>query len=153
MFAALAIALVAVAVAIGAWFRPIPAATPTPAATTFTDQQIADAKSRVCEEFNMVHKAVVINTGRDGGGDPTATLAVAANARLSLAAGGQSLLSVLGREAATPAVLADAVRTLANDFQELAIGYMADAKNTDPAQEALLREGDTATLTIEQLCK
>lgn len=101
----------------------------------------------------MVHKAVVINTGRDGGGDPTATLAVAANARLSLAAGGQSLLSVLGREAATPAVLADAVRTLANDFQELAIGYMADAKNTDPAQEALLREGDTATLTIEQLCK
>ncbi len=54
---AIVIALIAVAVAIAAWFRPAPKAE-TPAAKTYSEQEIADAKKAVCDAYERVNKAV-----------------------------------------------------------------------------------------------
>jgi hypothetical protein len=57
-----AITLVAVAAAVAAWLRPMPetksAVPPTP---TFSDQQVADAKSKVCAAYAEIHHAVDVN--------------------------------------------------------------------------------------------
>ena len=82
MFAALAIAVFAAAVAITAWFRPAAES----ASPTFTDQQTTQAKTIVCSAFTAVHQGVVRNTHLTGvnPNDPAGQLAIAANARLAL---------------------------------------------------------------------
>ena len=46
----LGIALLAIGVAIGAWFRPLPKNEPPPA-PTYSSQQVADAKAKVCAAY------------------------------------------------------------------------------------------------------
>jgi hypothetical protein len=79
LIASLTIALLALGVAIGSWFRPMPNSKPPPAPSppNFTDQQIADAKAKVCATYENVHQAVLVNTGRSGGSDQTAVLGLA----------------------------------------------------------------------------
>jgi hypothetical protein len=152
----LAVALVAIGIAIAAWLRPIPAipgnrSASMPEAPAFTEQQIAAAKSAICGAYNTVHRAVGVNTSRNEGDDRTTTLAVLANARLAIYAGGGYLFTKLAEEPATPPGLASAIRMLANAYQDVAIGYMADMQKTD--LDASLRAADNATITIEQQCK
>ncbi|WP_431237827.1 hypothetical protein ACQ86B_24655 [Mycolicibacterium aichiense] len=144
------IALIAVAVAIGAWFRPAPKPE-TPAVKTYSEQEVADAKKAVCDAFLTVHNGVRINTGRNGGTDPTATLAVAANARLSLYGGGGYMSDVLEQHPATPKELADAVNQLSEVFRKLAIGYLADVSDTD--LEPSLQQADNATVAVKNACQ
>lgn len=130
MFAVLWVALlVTLAVAIVGWFRPVPAKPPT--APQYSDQQVADAKAKVCAAYNRVHHAVLANTGRPGGSDPASQLGLAANARIALFDSGEYLQKILAQAPATPADLADATRLLANAYQELALDYMAEAPDTD----------------------
>src|SRR6185312_8065833 len=80
------VALVALGLAAWAAFRPAP--TPTPPAYTATQQ--ADAKSTVCAASDLVRRGVSLNTNLavpGGDGDVAGSLAVAANARLSLSTG------------------------------------------------------------------
>jgi hypothetical protein len=151
--ASIAIALVALGVAIGSWFRPIPDGKPSPApsASTFTDQQIAAAKTKVCAIYQKVHQAVLVNTGRSGGTDQTAVLGLAANARIALYNGGDYLLRTLADEPATPSDLVAAVRKLANSYQELAIGYMAEASQSET--DSSLHAGDEPNSTLSGICK
>src|SRR5262249_1858418 len=126
--ASFAIAVIAVGVAIGSWFRPVPdnkppAASPPP--TAFTEQQTTDAKEKVCQTYEKVHQAVLTNTGRSGGSDAIALLGVAANARLALYDGGEYLLKTLAQQPATPPELATAIQQLVDSYQLLAINYMA----------------------------
>jgi hypothetical protein len=81
-FAALAIALIATAVAIAAWFRPAPEI----ASPTFTDRQTAQAKTNVCSAYTAVHQGVARNThfADPNPHEPAGQLAIAANARLAL---------------------------------------------------------------------
>jgi hypothetical protein len=153
VIASLAIALLALGVAIGSWFRPVPDNKPSPAPSppTFTDQQIADAKAKVCATYEKVHQAVLVNTGRSGGSDQTSVLALAANARIALFDGGDSLLRSLAEEPATPSDLAAAVRQLANSYQHLAINYMAEAPQ--PEIDSSLHAGDQPNATIYGICK
>ena len=88
---------------------------------------------------------------RDHGADPTSTLAAATSARQAFAAGGGYLLTALSDEPATSPDLAGPVRRLAGVFQQLAVNYLAEVG--DAALDPLLRAGDEATLTIQQLCK
>jgi len=151
--ASLVVALVAVAITVAASLRPIPdnRSPSTPRAPAFTDEQIAAAKSKICAAYDAVHHAVGVNTSRNEGNDPTTTLAVLANARLAIYSGGGYLFTKLAEEPATPTDLATAIRTLANAYQDVAIGYMADKQKTD--LEASLRAADDATMTIERQCK
>ncbi len=147
---AIVIAVIAVAVAIGAWFRPTPKPE-APAAKTYSDQEVADAKKAVCDAFDLVHEAVRINTGRDGGADPAATLAVAANARLSLYGGAGYLIDTLQKNPATPEELSGSVQKLADTFRYLTIQFMINKQNSDLDEP--LRDADSATASIQSICK
>jgi hypothetical protein len=146
-FAALAIALVAVAFSVFGWFLP------TPNSDKFSAEQAADAKRQICQASTRVRQAVVTNTHRANPvhGDPGSALAVAANARLALYGGGAYLQDRLAKQPATPADLAKAVDSLANTLQELGIGYLADAP--DAAQQPL-RKGLSSELDqVDKLCQ
>jgi hypothetical protein len=144
--AALALAVVAIAVAAWALLRP-PARATAPATT----QQISDAKTRACTAYNTVRTAVSLQTHADPGSDPVAVQAIAANARLAMAAGGSYLLAHL--DPATPPPLAAAIRNFADDLQGIAMNVLAGVSNDDPAQAARLRDGEAATARLADLCK
>ena len=91
-FVALAIGLIATGLAIVGWFRPpLPAAPPHSGAPSYTEQQIADARTRACAAVDTTHKGVVLQSGAGAqdhvSSDPALAEAQAANARLSIIGG------------------------------------------------------------------
>ncbi len=54
----LAIALIGVAVGFVGWFRPVPHHDQPPPKPTYTEQQTADAKAKVCAAFGQVDRAL-----------------------------------------------------------------------------------------------
>ncbi|MDP7724449.1 hypothetical protein [Mycobacterium sp. TY814] len=144
------IALVAVGIAIGAWFRPLPKNEPL-AAPTYSSQQVADAKAKVCAAYELVHRGVLANTGRSGDNDPTTQLGLAANARIALFDGGQYLLKTLQREPASATDLADATRALADAYQQLALDYLAEA--TDATIATSRQAIETAGGKVRENCQ
>jgi hypothetical protein len=153
--AALMIALIGVAAGIIGWFRPVPHNDhqPTPTAPTYTDQQIADAKASICSAYNLAKNEVAVNTHRPNPveGDKSGLLAAVAMARLALYSGGDYLLYQLAAEPATTADLADAVRSLANSYEEFAIRALND--EPDSALDALRHDIDADIAKIDGLCK
>lgn len=150
MFAFLTVALlVTLGVAIVGWFRPLPAKPPP--APTYSDQQVADAKTKVCAAYDKVHSAMGVSMARDGGSDPTSQLAVATSARQALLAGSEYLMTTLSEDSATTPDLATAIRKLASLFRQYTIDYLNGRTNAE--MESSLREGDETTATIERLCK
>lgn len=144
-----AITLVAVGAAIAAWLRPIPHNTSaTPPAPSYGDQQVADAKSKVCAAIEKVKKANTMNSNRNGGDDPNGQLLVAVNGRQVYIASSQYVLTTLGDEPAAPAELVAAGRRLANLYQVIAMDGLA----SDPSQEARDAASVTGT-SIDGLCK
>jgi hypothetical protein len=141
---ALLIALIAVGLAVWALLS---ASSKAPAAA----QQAGDPKARVCKAFEIVSQAVQIQTHADLGPDPVAQNGVAANARLAMVGGGDYLLSHLDPK--TPPELADAVRSFANDLQDIGINALAEVPASDPAQAARLSEGEAGSNKIADLCK
>jgi len=146
----LVIACVAIGVAIGAWFRPLPKNEP-PRAPTYSSQEVADAKSKVCAAFDRVREAVKVASARDKGPDYATQLASAINARQSLLAGSQYLSTNLNRYPATPSELAVDVRRLIDTYQLLTIQLLSDAPESLVNQTVHI--GDEATLDIGKLCR
>ena len=66
-------ALVTLGVAIGRLVSSGASVQPPPA-PTYTDKQVADAKTKVCAAYEKVHCALGFSLARDGGNDPTAHL-------------------------------------------------------------------------------
>lgn len=150
--AVVALILSLVAVGLSAWtaFRPAPSAE----RVEFTATQQADAKTAICSASDVVRRGVSMNTNLQspgGEGDVTGSLAVAANARLSLSDGGQYLLARL--DPAAPTDLSDAVKKFANTLMDIGAAATAGALNTDPDQAARLRDADTANTRLADLCK
>lgn len=75
-------------VAIASWFRPTPTIKPA-TGPTYTSQEVADAKSKVCDAFGEAHSAIQLTGSRDRGPDYAIQLAAAVNARQALIAGSQ----------------------------------------------------------------
>lgn len=145
---ALAIALVATALAAWSLLRPL---NPSSTVPPVTDQQTADAKTRACTASTTVSTAVSLQTHADLGSDPAAMQAVAANARLSMAAGGPYLLAHL--DPATPPPLATAIRSFADTLRDVAMNALAGVSNGDPAQANRLTDAQAASAQIADLCK
>lgn len=142
-----AVAVLAAALAIAAWFDPLHRSAPT-----YTPQQADAAKTKICAAYTTVHQGVVTNTHKPNPvpGNPAGALAVAANARLALLGGGAYLRDRLAGEPATPAELANAVTGLADTIEELGINYLAGASNQ--VQEPLRKTLDTQLAALDKLC-
>jgi hypothetical protein len=138
--------VIAVAVAVAAWFRPA-----HDGASTFSGEHVSQAKANVCSTYTSVRKAVVLNTHLNSPNDPTGQLAVAANARLALLGGGSYLQDRLVAEPAAPADLANAVKSMSNTIEQLGTAYLADAGTIvlDPLRHDL----DADIRQINDLCK
>jgi hypothetical protein len=150
VFAGLVVALLlTLSVAIVGWFRPVPAKPPT--STTYTDQQVAEAKGKVCAEYQKVHSAIKASTGRDMGGDPTAQQIYALTGRQALLAGSEHLRTVLSAQPATTTELATTIQKLTDLFPELTVEYLNNTPDSD--MESTVHAADEATLTVERLCK
>ena len=140
--AALVIAVVAAALAIWALVS---------ASSNGSKTLAGDPKTRVCAAFGTVSKAVPLQTHNDLGPDPVAQEAVAGNARLALFGGGQYLLNSL--DSATPAQLADPVRSFGNSLEDIGMHALAGEVSSDPAQAARLAEAESTRKQIVDLCK
>jgi hypothetical protein len=145
--AALAVALIAIGIAAWALLRQ-PAA---PAPASPTSQQVDDAKGRACAAYTTVRTAVSLQTNIDLGPEPVARQAAAANGRLAMVASGSYLNAHL--DPATPAELATAIRSFADDLQAIAMNALAGVGNDDPTQAARLRDGEAISRRIADLCK
>lgn len=151
--AIVALVLSLAALGLSAWtaIRPVQK---TSAEADYSTAQRTDAKVAICGAADLVRKGVSLNTNLQsagGSGDVTGSLAVAANARLSLSDGGQYLIQSLGP--ATPTAVADAVETFAKTLMDIGAAATAGALNTDPDQAARLRDADTENAKVAQLCK
>lgn len=147
---AVVLALIAVGLAGWAAFRPAKEAAPP----TYSAAEQSDAKAKACAAADVVRRGVSLNTNLPipgGEGDVTGSLAVAANARLSLSNGGQYLLARL--DPATPANLADPVREFANKLMDIGAGAIVGLQNSDPVQATRLKEADAANVKIAEACK
>jgi len=148
---ALVLSVVAVALAAWAVLRPTPSG---PAEPTYTAAQQSDAKTAICAATDLVRRGVSLNTNLQipgGEADVTGSLAVAANARVSLSDGGQYLISRL--DPATPADLAASVKEFANTLLDIGAAATAGSPNTDPEQAARLRTADTQNNAVIERCK
>jgi hypothetical protein len=155
MFTFLVIALAAMAVAIGSWFRPLPSTKASaPPAPIYTDQQIASAKANVCTAFEKIDHAVALSDAEGASStDRSAQLAAAALGRQVLDFGSRYLFGKVAEEPATPSELASSVRQQANAFQELLVGYINGAPPGDPSLQPAQEASDEAAGTIRRLCQ
>lgn len=155
-YIALAVALIAAGLAIAEWFRPSPL-TPQaqPSTPVYTEQQIAEAKTRTRSAVEVVHKGVALQSGANKGDgvspDPALAEAQAANARLSIIGGSWYLRDHL--DPATPLPLADTVRHLSDITLDMGANYLAGSRDADPSQVGLLSDGDSAFAHARDLCK
>jgi hypothetical protein len=121
---AIVVALIATAVAIGAWFKPAPKPE-TPATKTYSEQEVADAKKAVCDAFQRTERALNTNSQR-AGNTPTDDRAVIANSRIAINSAGSYLGFVVANEPATPPELATSVRNLAGQYQGMVVDQIGD---------------------------
>ncbi|AGB23286.1 hypothetical protein Mycsm_02962 [Mycobacterium sp. JS623] len=145
----LAVALAAAVLSGWLLFRVMREHTPN-----YSDAQRSDAKQKICDATAVVRKGVSLNTNLQPPGGPedvTGSLAVAANARISLYDGGQYLLVRL--DPATPTDLADAVKDFAKLLVDIGANATAGAQNSQPEQAARLKEADAANTKLTELCK
>ena len=78
MFTFLVIALAAMALAIGSWFRPLPSTKASaPPAPIYTHQQVASAKANVCTTFEKVQHSRDLVQVQVGSSDHATQLGVA----------------------------------------------------------------------------
>jgi hypothetical protein len=146
---AIVIAVIAVAVAIGAWFRPVPKPE-APAAKTYSEQEVADAKKAVCDAFDQVKKSVTA-AGAKSGDNPTDTFVVAVNIRVALTASSNYLFQTLDANSAVPKDLADPIRNLAITYRKIVMEQLADTSAAD--LNPLATSADEEFANIKQACQ
>lgn len=149
-FGALAIALVALAVGLVGWFRPVPHNNQPPPKPAYTQQQIADAKAKVCAAFGKLDRAVDVLKALPNNGDP---LAASIDTRQVFDVFSRYLLATLAEEPATPADLATAVREQASTLEEAVIVYQDGFGTSDPEAKPVVDANSRSADTIRQLCK
>jgi hypothetical protein len=149
----LVVALIAIAVAIGAWFKPsdrdaaTPPSDPTP---QYSDQQIADAKKAVCGAHDLVYRATTYS-GTQKSDDPALQLIIAVNIRLTSSLSAQYFQTKLDQYPATPPDLAAAMRELVATNQEMALLQIANASKDE--LEPIYQSFDAADARVIQACK
>lgn len=145
---AIVIALIAVAVAIGAWFRPIPESTTTPT-QIYSEQEITEAKEAVCGAFEKAFKALTVNSLR-AGDNPTTDLSVIANSRITIHSAGTYLLTILNNQPATPKTLSEATKNLAIQYGGMVLDQIGEADEADLESDYL--NADSLTSEISKAC-
>jgi hypothetical protein len=134
----LVIAIIAIAVAVGAWFRPAPNTSDTKTTPQYSEQQVADAKEAVCAAHDLVTRATE-TAGAQTSDDPTVKFLFAVNGRVGAITSANYILATLEEFPATSDQLANAVRETALAYQETNLLHLANApkEETDVVYDKL----------------
>ena len=126
---------------------------PTHGGVKYSDQQVQEAKTSVCDAAKKVRQAVGVSTHLQNPdpNSPIAGIAVAGNARLGLFAGGQYLRAVVAQNPAAPADLAASAVKTANALEELSLNYLGGAPET--VQNPLRKDLDAQVGELDGLCQ
>lgn len=148
------IVVVAVVAVVG-WLRPMQDnRRATPPAPTYTDQQVANAKTNVCAAFGKIDHAVALSDAEAARStDRAAQLAAAALGRQVLDFGSRYLFAQVAENPAAPSALTLAVKEQANALQDLLVGYINGAPPGDPSLQSPQKASDESADTIRRLCK
>jgi hypothetical protein len=149
-FTALALALIALVVGLVGWFRPVPHNNQPPSKPTYTAQQTADAKAKVCAAFAKLDRAGGVNNALPRGSDP---VVAAVNSRQIFDVFSRYLSATLAEEPATPSDLATAVREQATTLEQVVILDQEGFSNSDPELKPVVDANSASADTIRQLCK
>lgn len=146
---AIVLAVIAIAVGIGAWFKPAPEPE-APAAKTYSEQEVADAKKAVCDAFDQTQQTLKVTGGKTGD-NPTASFIVAVNSRIAIQTVSTYLRSVVENEPATPKELSDKVMLLADSYRTILLKQMAEVsqQELEPLYDAL----DKSVGDVTEACK
>jgi hypothetical protein len=118
---------------------------------TYTDQQVADAKAKVCAAFQLAHQAVLASSARALPTDPTSNIAFATAGRQAIDVGSRYIALVLAEEPATPGDVREAATNVIRTYQVATINYLAEV--SQPELDNALHASDGATLAIQNICK
>jgi ethanolamine ammonia-lyase small subunit len=139
---------VVVGMVITGWWRPS-----SGTSAKFTDQQVATAKTDLCSAALLARQAVAKNMHLKNPDpeNPVAQLAVAANARLSLAGAAAYLRGRLDDEPAAPHDVAKAAGAMAGALEHLNASYLAGQSNSD--RDRIGRDLDSHIAELGKLCQ
>lgn len=146
---AIVVAVIAIAVAIGAWFRPMPKPE-APAAKTYSDQEVADAKKAACDAFDRGQKTLDV-TGAKVATNPSDSFTVAVNSRVAIGAISNYWRSTLQHHPATPAEVENVLSSLADQYESILLTQLAEGSRTD--LDALYASVDESVPKMTQACK
>ena len=146
---AIVIAVIAIAVAIGAWFRPVPKAE-TPAAKTYSEQEVADAKKAVCDAFENAIHTLDVNK-RKSTVNPADSFAVAVNTRMAVGTVADYLTQVADAHPALQPDLSSNVSNLASAYRDIVLKQIGDADQAE--LDSTYQRADEAQSAVAQVCK
>ncbi|MCV7017178.1 hypothetical protein [Mycolicibacterium aichiense] len=145
---AIVIAVIAVAVAIGAWFRPAPKPE-TPAAKTYSEQEVADAKKAVCTAFNHIYHTLDVSNRKipNNTGD---AFAIIVNNRLAVHISADYLLRQLAENPAAPSNISSSVQKLATTYEETVLEQIGDSDKD--RLDTYFKTADELQTSLQQDC-
>jgi hypothetical protein len=124
----LVIAVIALGLAIGSWFRPPVANTPpqTEGTPQFSENEIDRAVTAVCDSYRKVREAITAAGGQTSE-DPNVRFIIAVNARLAIHSNSSYLRQSLADNPALPPESARIFRDMAAAYDEILMGQLAGA--------------------------
>lgn len=143
------VAVIAVAVAIGAWFRPMPKPE-APAAKTYSEQEVSDAKKAVCDAFNQTQQTLKV-TGSKTGDNPTASFIVAVNSRIAIQTVSAYLRSTAENQPALSKDLSAKALGLSDIYRTILLKQLAEVPQDEI--EPLFKSVDKSVDDMIQACK
>ena len=146
---AIVIAVIAVAVAIGAWFRPAPKPE-APAAKSYSAQEVADAKKAVCDAFQNVIHTLDANK-RKSSVNPADSFAVTVNTRLAVETAAAHLDWTVHSQPALQSDLSSTLSDLANAYREIVMKQIGDSDQAE--LDKSYQQADKLQSDAAQVCQ
>ncbi|MCV7228289.1 hypothetical protein [Mycolicibacterium komossense] len=149
----LIVAVLAIAVAIGAWFRTAHSDVTTQSTTApqqFTTQQTSDANKALCDSYHKMFRSVN-GAGGQTSDDPVLQQVYAINIRLATHVASDFMYDKLRENPAGSPQLASDLRDLANAYNEVLMAQLADAPKTE--LDPLYSNIDSADAKLVEACK
>ena len=147
LIVAIVVALIALAVAIAAWFRPPQAE--TPASPQYTDQQVADAKKNICDAYDASLKAINA-AGTLNSEDPNQKFMLGMHTRIAFNTAADYLSNKARMNPSAPADLLNEVQLLASSYQDMVLAHIAQRPQEDI--DKIYREIDANESEIKKAC-
>jgi hypothetical protein len=145
-----ALAVLALGVAIGGWFRPTTTVSAPPAAPEYSAQEVADAQKALCDAYDKTFGALQV-AGAEKSEDPGEGYAMAVNVRLAGHIAASYLTDVLRSNPAAPDGIAKPVSQLAAAYTDTVIGQIAGENEVQ--LKSTLDAMNSAATEIRQACQ